>query len=69
MIEADVLIIGAGPAGLAAAIKLKRENGNLKVLVLDNRVVPEAYGKTFARIWNMKHATANTVDDVKKFVS
>lgn len=35
MIETDVLVIGAGPAGLAAAIKLKRENANLRVLVLD----------------------------------
>lgn len=48
---------------------LRTENDSGKVLVLDNRVVTEAYGKTFARIWNMKHATANTVDDVKKFVS
>ena len=43
MIEADVLIIGAGPAGLAAAIKLKRENGNLKVLVLDKGRSPGSH--------------------------
>ena len=43
MIEADVLIIGAGPAGLAAAIKLKRENANLKVLVLDKGRSPGSH--------------------------
>ena len=48
---------------------LRTENDSGKVLILDNRVVTEAYGKTFARIWNMKHVTANTVDDVKRFVS
>ena len=48
---------------------LRTENDSGKVLILDNRVVTEAYGKTFARIWNMKHVTANSVDDVKKFVS
>ena len=41
MIETDVLIVGAGPAGLAAAIALKRGAGktgdgrSLRVIVLD----------------------------------
>ena len=41
MIETDVLIVGAGPAGLAAAIALKRgakkrgDGKSLRVLVLD----------------------------------
>ena len=35
MNSADVLIIGAGPAGLAAAIRLKQKNRNASVMVLD----------------------------------
>ncbi len=31
----DVIIIGAGPAGLFAAYKLNRENKNLKILILE----------------------------------
>jgi ATP-dependent DNA helicase DinG len=52
--------------GLGRLLRTESDSG--KVLILDNRVVTEAYGKTFARIWNMKHVTANSVDDVKKFV-
>ena len=52
--------------GLGRLLRTESDSG--KVLILDNRVVTEAYGKTFARIWNMKHITANSVDDVKKFV-
>ena len=35
MIETDVLVVGAGPAGLAAAIKLRRANPRLRVVVLE----------------------------------
>jgi len=33
--EFDVVIVGAGPAGLSAAIKLKQLNGDLEVVVLE----------------------------------
>ena len=51
--------------GLGRLLRSEMDSG--KVLILDNRVVTEAYGKTFARIWNMKHVIAKNVDDVKKF--
>jgi len=35
MIETDVLVVGAGPAGLATAIALRRKNKDMRVLVLD----------------------------------
>ena len=53
--------------GLGRLLRSDTDSG--KVLILDNRVVNEAYGKTFARIWNMKHVVANSVDDLKSFVS
>ena len=31
----DVVIVGAGPAGLAAAIRLKQINGDLTVCILE----------------------------------
>jgi len=35
----DYIIIGAGPAGLSAAINLKKENPNLKLLLIDKNEV------------------------------
>lgn len=47
---------------------LRSENDSGKVLIMDNRIVTEPYGKSFARIWNGKHQIADSLDDVKKFL-
>lgn len=52
--------------GLGRLLRSEEDSG--KILILDNRVVLEHYGKTFARIWNMKQKVAETVDDIKEFV-
>ncbi len=52
--------------GLGRLLRSEEDSG--KVLILDNRVVTEAYGKTFTRIWSGKQSIANSVEDVKKFV-
>lgn len=52
--------------GLGRLIRSDEDSG--KVLILDNRVVLEHYGKSFSRIWNMKQKVASSVDDIKKFL-
>ena len=47
---------------------LRSDSDSGKVLILDNRVILERYGKTFARIWNFKNRTAGSVNDILKFV-
>jgi len=43
MIETDVLVVGAGPAGLATALKLKRTKPESRVLVLDKGRSPGSH--------------------------
>lgn len=47
---------------------IRGEGDSGKVLIFDNRVVTESYGKSFSRIWKFRHKQANSVDDVKRFV-
>lgn len=52
--------------GLGRLIRTETDSG--KVLILDSRIVNEHYGKTFSRIWDFKHKTAYSVDQIKSFV-
>lgn len=52
--------------GLGRLIRSEEDSG--KVLILDNRVVLEHYGKTFSRIWNMKQRVANSSTDIAEFL-
>ena len=52
--------------GLGRLIRTESDSG--KILILDNRVVNEAYGKTFMRIWNNKQQVANSIEELKAFV-
>ncbi len=47
---------------------LRSDSDSGKVLILDNRVILERYGKTFTRIWNFKHRIANSAEDILRFV-
>ena len=47
---------------------LRSDSDSGKVLILDNRVILERYGKTFARIWNFKNRIAGSVADIERFV-
>ena len=49
--------------GLGRLIRSEEDRG--KVLILDNRIVVEHYGKSFARIWNNKQTVVNSVDEIK----
>ena len=49
--------------GLGRLIRSEEDSG--KVLILDNRVVVEHYGKTFMRIWNNKQKIAGSIDEIK----
>jgi ATP-dependent DNA helicase DinG len=52
--------------GLGRLIRSEEDSG--KVLILDNRIVLEHYGKTFARIWNNKQRLVGSVEEVKSAI-
>ncbi|MBI5361211.1 MAG: FAD-dependent oxidoreductase [Planctomycetes bacterium] len=70
-IETDVLIIGAGPAGLSAAIELGREN--ISVLIVDDKSEPggKLVLQTHAFFGSIEHCHAGTrgIDIAKKLSS
>lgn len=47
---------------------LRREGDTGKVLILDNRIATEHYGKTFQKIWDFKQKFLFSADDVKKYI-
>jgi ATP-dependent DNA helicase DinG len=49
--------------GVGRLIRSPEDHGTL--LLLDNRILTEAYGKSFARIWNFKHQVAKSVEELK----
>jgi ATP-dependent DNA helicase DinG len=49
--------------GLGRLIRSEEDSG--KVLILDNRIVVEHYGKTFMRIWNNKQKVVGSIDEIK----
>lgn len=53
--------------GLGRLLRSEEDSG--KVLILDNRILLEHYGKTFARIWNMKQKVADSVEDIRSFLN
>lgn len=52
--------------GLGRLLRTEKDSG--KVLILDNRVITEHYGKSFQKIWDFKQKFIFSADDVKKFI-
>jgi len=49
--------------GVGRLIRSPEDHGTL--LLLDNRIITEAYGKSFARIWNGHHIVAKNAEELK----
>jgi len=69
MIETDILIVGAGPAGLAAAIKLKRASKDLRVVVLDKGRSPGSHVLSGAIVDPSAFAAVFTEEELAKLPS
>lgn len=52
--------------GLGRLIRGESDSGT--VLFLDNRLIREAYGKSFTRLWNSKHEVAHSLEELKSLL-
>ena len=50
--EFDVVIVGAGPSGLAAAIRLKQLNADLTIVVVEHPALAKVLKTAFDAIWD-----------------
>ncbi len=47
--------------GIGRLIRSETDSGS--ILILDSRILSEAYGKTFMRLWENKHVTVSSIDE------
>lgn len=52
--------------GLGRLIRTESDSGT--VLFLDNRLIREAYGKSFTRLWQSKHEVAHSLEELKSML-
>ncbi len=52
--------------GLGRLIRSESDSG--VALFLDNRLVGEAYGKSFTKLWNGKHEVAHSLEELKSLL-
>ena len=50
--------------GMGRLIRSEKDSG--VILLLDNRILTESYGKTFQKIWNEKHTIVSSFTDLQK---
>lgn len=52
--------------GMGRLIRSESDSGT--ILFLDNRLIHEAYGKSFTRLWNAKHEVAHSLGELKSLL-